>query len=122
MKKPKLHACKTGNIYERRIQTMNTRFKNMQKLLSMLIAALFCTATFAQQQSTPNPNPQKDPDVKRGYDQHQQEYKDRQNQQHNENYTVHTTGEGHGGVPTSGGFKSSEVKKNEESKKTEPKK
>ena len=24
---------------------------------------------------------------------------------HDENYTVHTTGEGYGGVPTSGGFK-----------------
>jgi hypothetical protein len=25
--------------------------------------------------------------------------------ENDENYTVHTTGEGHGGVPTSGGFK-----------------
>lgn len=101
---------------------MNIRLKTMKKLLSLLIAAAFCATTFAQQQSTPNPNPRNDPDVKRGIEQQRQEYKDRQNQQHNENYTVHTTGEGRGGVPTSGGFVPSDVKKKEESKKTEPKK
>jgi Ni/Co efflux regulator RcnB len=101
---------------------MTIRLKKITKLLSMLIAAVFCTSTFAQQQSTPNPNPRNDPDVQRGIEQQRQEYKDRQNHQNNENFTVHTTGEGHGGVQTSGGFVPSDVKKKEESKKTESKK
>jgi hypothetical protein len=48
-----------------------------------------------------DPNPQKDPDVQRGYDDHQKEHRRKDTE---ETYTVHKSGDGRGGVPTGGSY------------------
>jgi hypothetical protein len=56
------------------------------------------TSAWAQQH---DPNPRKDPDVQQGYNEHQEQHRQKDT---TETYTVHKTGEGHGGIPTSGNY------------------
>ena len=73
----------------------------MKRIVTSLLGALFLLGASASAAPKHDPNPTRDPDVQRGYDQHQKEYRERETK---ETYTVHKSGEGHGGEPTSGAF------------------
>jgi len=81
----------------------------MKRTLALLLLGLSLGAAgaVAQQGKRHDPNPKKDPDVQRGYDKHQKETKEKRenekNKENNEKYTVHKSGEGQGGCPTSCG-------------------
>jgi hypothetical protein len=88
-------------------------------LFSLLILAGACGQRSANDSdrmllvvsNTPRQNPTGDPVIQKAYDDHQRAERERREQQREEQrregngeFTVHTTGEGHGGVPTSGGY------------------
>ena len=88
----------------------------MKTIACAILLALSIGAADAWAQAQPhNPNPTNDPDVQRGYEQHQQEHgqqgqQSQQSQQSqeqkstNDNYTVNKSGDAHGGVPTGGAY------------------
>jgi hypothetical protein len=52
----------------------------MKKLCGLLAVMALAASVHGADNQQRDPNPQKDPDVQRGYDRHQKEYKERQKQ------------------------------------------
>jgi hypothetical protein len=83
----------------------------MKRRIMLVLLVLFLVAGQGLADDTKgnkhDPNPTKDPNVQKGYDNHQKETKENRdkakNKENNEKYTVHHTGEGQGGCPTSCG-------------------
>jgi hypothetical protein len=86
------------------------------KSLALVVALLLIdpVVALAQNKKERDPNPTRDRDVQQGIDQHREDHRQRDTR---ETYTIHRSGEGHGGSPTSGGFAPSDIKPDRSQKK-----
>ena len=79
---------------------------NYRQLVALPLLAMPLFALGADK----DPNPQKDPDVKQGYDENQTQHRREKTE---ETYTVHKSGDGHSGVPTTGSYDPPNTDKNQ---------